>query len=97
MKKALIAVAVLAVALFLLPKKAGHSYGGLVRSGDVQHREEYSCLGIKYSTTGALGVSSCEDCGAVTYCAGIPYNKKCYSWNTSLPRSSEEEVACPHS
>lgn len=99
-----VVVAIVVLALFFYPKSCGYTYGGLVASGMVLHREECSCFGHKYASVSppleqlySIITSrevSCMDCGSYYFCAGIPYEKKCYEWIAGTPHSSEKEISC---
>ena len=82
--------------VFFFPKYCGHSYGGLVTTGMVLHREDCTCLGIKYESKGGdiLNLARCFDCGITYFCAGIPAGKTCFEWTTGEDMSTEKQVAC---
>lgn len=90
-------LAVLIVLLILFfPKYCGYSYGGFVTTGMTLHREECTCLGIKYETWGDpfnLGWM-CMDCGKTHYCAGIPAGRSCFEWVAATDKSTEKQVEC---
>ena len=96
-KKYWIILVIVLLIIFLYPKNAGYTYGGLVMKGSVLYREEYSCLGIKYQMRGGPFFSEqCADCGKNVYCVGIPLSKTCYNWTADGTQdlSSERKTEC---
>jgi hypothetical protein len=71
--------AVIVLLALLFPKYCGYSYGGFVTTGATLHREDCTCLGLKYGTNdGMFGLGQCADCGTTYFCAGIPAGKSCF-------------------
>lgn len=95
-KKILFVIIALIILLivFFWPKYSGYSYGGEVRTGYILHREEYNCFGINYEKLGdnPFIQVQCADCGKNYFCAGIPYDKKCYEWIANGSASITEKV-----
>ncbi len=91
----LVAVVILLLVVFF-PKYCGYYYGGFVTSGLTLHREDCTCLGIKYETYGGmfnLG-GQCMDCGRTYFCAGMPAGRNCFEWVAGTDESTEKQIEC---
>ncbi|MBI4043629.1 MAG: hypothetical protein HY393_02370 [Candidatus Diapherotrites archaeon] len=97
----ILAVAVLALAIFFFPKSAGYTCGFCGPPPSVQ-RVEYACTGFLVEVP---PVPNCFDCGYTLACVGwVGNEKKCYTGLLldvvgAVPGSqgNRGEVPCPNS
>lgn len=81
----LIVLIIIALIIFLYPKKAGFYYGAFIEypeASQLINKEECDCFGFKYEKYGENPFEKiqCNDCGKTIFCVGIPYGhgKTCY-------------------
>ncbi len=91
-------ILIILIVILVFPKQCGNSYGGLVTMGMILHREECTCLGVKYQSWGGFfGFQrNCVDCGKIYWCAGLPIKNNCFEWvvDGSKDYSSEKKIKC---